>query len=292
MKILSAIESGFYKSLKSWKSIMIVWLFLLILVSIFTVPLKGALKTAFGGSMITGNLSDGFNPEVFSDLGSLFKSIVSFTASGFMFILLLGFVAGAFLTGGLFCSIKKDKIHFSAPEFFSAAAKNFFPFLVISLAVVLVAGCVITAFSVATFSIIESVKESAEETSFIIGASGAAIILLIMPVLLLIADYSRAWKAGNDDISGFRALGFGFSQTFRKFWPSYLLMLLMILIQLLLGFAALKLFLSWNPAKPGTVFLFFLISQLSVIVRILFKTWRYASVTAFMEEDLDRSMMI
>jgi uncharacterized membrane protein YeaQ/YmgE (transglycosylase-associated protein family) len=292
MKIFSSIESGSYRSLRSWKGVMIFWLFLLIMVSIFTVPLKGALKTAFGGSMITENLSEGFNPEVFSDLGSVFRSAISFATSGFIFVVLLGFIAGAFITGGLFNSIKRDCRDFSAAEFFRAGAQNFRSFLLISLIVVLITCCLTAVLSGVTYSIIGSMENSGERTSFLIGTAGALIFLFILPVLLLVADYSRAWKAANADISGFKALGFGFSQTFRRFWPSYLMMLVMILLQLLLGFAAFKIFPSWNPASSGSVFVYFLLSQLTIFVRILFRTCRYASVTSLMEEDLHKTILI
>jgi hypothetical protein len=41
---------------------------------------------------------------------------------------------------------------------------------------------------------------------------------------------------------------------------------------------------AWKPVTNGGVFLLLIISQLMLYARLLLKTWRYASVTSFMEQ--------
>jgi len=110
-----------------------------------------------------------------------------------------------------------------------------------------------------------------------------AFLLLIIPVFLLVADYARAGKASNANLSCFSALGFGFSQTFVKIKSSYILMLFLILAQIALGIIILSILPGWKPVTTSGVFLLLIISQLMFFARLLLKTWRYASVTSLME---------
>ena len=121
------------------------------------------------------------------------------------------------------------------------------------------------------------------ESSGAIQLASALLLALLTPVFLLLADYSRAWKAGSDNVSAFEAIGYGLSTTFGKFGRSYLLMVLLILVQILLLYAVVMIMPAWRPATGGAVFLMLVVSQLLVILRLFLKAWRYASVTAMME---------
>jgi hypothetical protein len=133
MKIFSSLETGFYRSLKSLKGVLIAWLTMFFLAIVFIYPLRGSLSSAFGSSMITEKLADGFDIEVFADLGPALGTLLSFITSGFMLIYFIGFVINAFITSGLFGSVRKGNEKFSAQEFFRAGSKNFWPFFIISL---------------------------------------------------------------------------------------------------------------------------------------------------------------
>ncbi|MCX6320747.1 MAG: hypothetical protein NTX93_02955, partial [Bacteroidia bacterium] len=133
MKVFIAIKSAAFRSMKSWKGILIVWFSTLLLVCALVIPMKGALNSGFGRSMITEKLADGINVEVFADLGTSLKSLISYFSAGFFMLILIGFLMNTFFTGGLFGSMKRSSGNFSAGEFFRASAKNFWPFLVISL---------------------------------------------------------------------------------------------------------------------------------------------------------------
>jgi hypothetical protein len=226
--------------------------------------------------MITEKLANGFDIEVFADLGSVLKSLLSFFTAGFMFVYLIGFIMNAFLTAGLFGCVKKESGKFSSQEFFRACSKNFWPFLIITLII----DVIIYLFSGLFFVIPIAIVDLSETISII------AIIfyLLLLPVFLLAADYARAWKSANENESGFKAIGVGFSRTFKNFWPSYIMMILLILAQVVLGIFIMLILPAWRPVTSGGVFLLLIISQLLFYTRLLLKTWRYASVTSLMEE--------
>lgn len=284
MKIFSSLETGFYRALKSRKGVLIAWLTMFLLVLVFIYPLRGSLSSAFGSSMITEKLAHGFDIEVFADLGPALGSLISFITSGFILVYLVGFVVNAFLTAGLFGSVTKGNGKFSAQEFFRVGSKNFWPFIIISLIITIIIIFTTGILIVVPIAITSMSDAMPEKTRIAVVIASGALILLLMPIFLLIADYSRAWKASHENESCFRAIGFGFSHTFSKFWSSYIMMVLLIVAQIVLGIFILLFLPAWKPVTGGGVFLLFFISQLLLLTRLLLKTWRYASVTSFMEK--------
>ena len=284
MKIFSSLETGFYRALKSWKGVLITWLTMFLLVLVFIYPLRGSLSSAFGSSMITEKLAHGFDIEVFADLGPAIGSIISFITSGFILVYLVGFVINAFLSAGLFGSVTKGNGKFSAQEFFRAGSKDFWPFIIILLIIAVIITFITGVLILLSITITSMSDAMPEKTRIAVVVASGALILLLMPIFLLIADYSRAWKASHENESCFRAVGFGFSHAFSKFWSSYIMMVLLIASQMILGIFILFFLPAWKPVTGGGVFLLLIISQLLFLARLVLKTWRYASVTSLMEE--------
>ena len=284
MKIFTYLKSGFFRAWRSRQAILIVWLAFFLLVLVFIYPLRGSLRSAFGSSMITERLAGGLDIGVFTDLGPTLKTILSSVTGGFIMVYLVGFLLNAFLSAGLFGSIRKEYGKFSASEFFRSGSKNFWPFLIISLAITLIFYFVTAAVLGIPLGIASLSETMSETTRFAVMISAGTIALLLIPIFLLAADYSRAWKAAHENESAFRAIGFGFSHTFSKFWPSYIMMVLVIMAQSALGILIMMILPAWKPVTGGGVFLLLIVSQLLFFTRLLLKTWRYASVTSMMEE--------
>jgi hypothetical protein len=283
MKVYSSLKTGFSRSLRSWKGVLIVWFIMFILVSVFMYPFRSSLGSAFGTSMITEKLAAGFDIEAYADLGTTLKSLLSFLTAGFLIAYFAGFITNAFLSGGLFNSVRKESVKFSPREFFMAGSRNFWSFLIISLIITLIMGLLSGIVILIPVIIISLSENVSEKTAYIIVFIAVAFYLAIIPVFLLVADYSRARKTTNVNDSCFRALGFGFSQAFRKFRSSYILMLFLILAQIALGIIIILILPGWKPVTGSGVFLLLIISQLMFYFRLLLKTWRYASVTSHME---------
>jgi len=292
MRIYNSLRTGIFRALRSWKSVLIVWFIMFILVSVFMYPLRSSADSAFGTSMITEKLSAGFDIEIFADLGPLFKSLVSFFLSGILMAYLAGFILNSFLTGGLFNIVRENKGQFSGREFFRAGALNFWPFLFISLIVTIVIillGLVLVRIP----SLIAGASETiSEKGAFYIVISGIVVFLVIIPLPVLIADYARAWKTVNANSSCFRALGFGFSYTFRNFLSSFFTMVPLIIFQIILGYLILTILSGWRPVTGGGLFLLLIISQLMLCFRILLKVWRYASITYLFEGSIKADPVI
>lgn len=283
MKLFNSLKSGFSRSLKSWKGVLIVWLILFILVSVFMYPLRSSLGSAFGKSMIIEKLAGGFDIEAFADLGSTLKSLLSFFTAGFLFVYLTAFFINAFLTAGLFGSVKKEHGKFSSQEFFRTSSKNFWSFLIISLIITVIINFTSGIIIGVPTMILRLSDPVSDKSIFTVVIAAIVVFLLILPIFLLVADYARAWKAAHENDSCFRAIGFGFSITFSKFWSSYIMMVLLIFAQLVLGILILLFLPAWKPVMGGGVILLLIVSQLMLYIRLLLKTWRYASVTSLME---------
>jgi hypothetical protein len=283
MKIFKSIGSGALRTLKSWKCVIIVWFVSLLLVSLYVIPVKGIMKAGFGSSAITELLSKGINIDVITDLDQYFYSILSYLSSGFFILLLLGILINTFLAGGLFKSVKGSQEPLSVPCFFRASAKYFWYFLGLYFLIILmiiVSGLLIVGLPAALAAQSESVSAGLATT---VGIVFGSIFLLLLVMLLLVADYSRAWLIAADKPAFFKALGFGFSETFGHFWSSFPMMLIIMVIMVMFGWLFCTITGVWKPATGGGVFLFFLVSQLFIFVKILLRTWRYGSVTALME---------
>lgn len=262
---------------------MITWFLTLILVSLLAIPLKGALKSAYGKSMITEKLASGFNTEIFTDLGSALKVIVSFFSTGLLVLILIGFVLNIFLAGGLFSSLRKNNTLFSSTEFFRSSAGNFWSFIIISLITRLIINF-LSGLIIAVPLIIISLNDSiSTKTSIIIASVSVLISIVVVPVMLLVADYARVWQVSNERSACFKAIGFGFSETFSKFWSSYPMMLMILTVQILFIYIVFSVVPGWRPVSGAGVFLLFLLSQILFFIRIILKVWRYGSVTALME---------
>jgi hypothetical protein len=283
MKIFISIKAGLLRSLKSWNGILIICLCSLLLVSLVAIPLKGALKSGFGNSMITEMLKNGINVEVFADLGATFRSIFSSFSSGLFMSLLVGFLINSFLSGGLFNSLKGLSEKFSAAEFFKASARNFWSFFIITFIISVIIILLIIILIAIPVTIVSQNEIASEGAAFRTGIIATSIFLLFLPILLLVADYARAWQVLHEKDAGFKAVGFGFSRTFRTFISSYCLMLILMIIQALYGWLVLSIIAGMKPVTGGGVFLLFILSQLLFFIKILLKGWRYGSVTRLME---------
>jgi hypothetical protein len=289
MKIIIAIRTAALRSIKVWKGVLIVWLLSLLMAAMVVIPMKRAFNSAIGSSMITEKLSEGINIEVFTDMGATLQSLVSYFSAGLFMSVLVSFLINSFLTGGLFDSLKGTSGKFSLSEFFRTSAKNFLSFLIILLIISLIGLILFFLTFVLPLSVANQAEVHAEGVLFKTGVTGISVYLLLMAVLLLVADYARAWHVAYESKGGFTALGFGFSKTFRTFFSSYPLMIIMLILQVSYLYIVLKIIPGITPASGWGVFYLFLLSQFMFFIKIVLKVLRYGSVTALMELGLNKN---
>jgi hypothetical protein len=283
MKTAIVFKSALYRSLKLWKGVLIIWFSSLLLTGMVAIPVKAAFKTAFGQSMITEKLSEGYNIEVFADLGSALKSMTSFFSAGLLMIIFSAFLLNSFFSGGLFDRLKESSGKFNAGEFFSASSGNFWSFLVISLIISMIVLLISLFILILPLSIAAQGENYPEGIMIKTALIVFTVFFLLLTFLLLVADYARAWQVTRNGNQCFKAIGFGFAQTFRTFLSSYPMMITVLIVQFLFGWFVLEVLPGMKPSTGESVFLFFLLSQFLFFLKLFLKVWRYGCVTSLME---------
>ena len=285
MKILNSLRSGFLRALAARRLVLVWWFTLFILVILFVYPLRSILGGAFGNSMITERLAGGIDIDVLTDLGQNFRNIMAYFSAGMLFIYLAGFFLNAFITAGIFGLLSSRAAGTGSEEFFRKGAGNFWPNIVILFIVSLILFASIAMVIVLTMGLAATPGRVSEGIVNLAIGLAVSVSVIIIAVLLLVADYARAWVAIEGNKSGLQAVGFGFGETFGKFGSSFFLMLIVIIIQVIFGLVMMRILSGWKPSSSGGVFLLLIVSQLMLYVRLLLKTWRYASVTSLMEKN-------
>lgn len=285
MKILTHLKSGAVRSLKAWKGVLVIWLLILFLISLLALPVKSGFKSMLGSSMVTELLAETINIDVITDLTTGIGAMLPVLTIGFFLVLLFGFFLNVFVTGGLFSILDGKNESKTMSRFFAGAASNFWSFLVIiltTIAMLMLSASLIGGIPM----IIVSGGEAGREPGVTGKIVRIALIIfaILLPVFLLVADYARAWQVSNQEKRPFKAIGFGFSKTFSTFFLSYPMMLILVAIQTGIGALAASKLLLAKPDTGGKVFMFFLLSQIFFIIKILMRAWRYGSVTSAMEE--------
>ena len=283
MKIINALKSGFLRSAKVWKAVLIITLALFFLISFFTISVKGVLKSSLRSSAVTEHLTEGINLDIVPDLSGNMKNYLSSLSSGLFLMTIAGMILFTFFSGGLFNSLNFTQGKFSVAQFFRASAAYFWPFLGISVIISLIIGFIIFSLGGIIMGISMAGDAVKISGSGIIGISSLLIFAVVLSVFFLVADYARAHYSASAGSTVFKAIGNGFKMTFGSFSSSVPMMLILIIVQVLFVWMMSRLFFIWKPSTGSTLFLMFFASQLMFFMRILLRSWRYASVISMME---------
>jgi hypothetical protein len=281
MNILKNLLSGAVRSFKSWKWILIIWFSSLLMAGFLVLPVKAAFSNVLGPSMITEKLKDGIDVEVLVDFGSNMSTIISSLSTGFLLVIILGFLMNVFLSGGLFSSLRNSECKFGSSLFFGQAGANFWSFLAITIIVFLL--IFLLALLIIGIPVMIAQGSHAEGTLYNTFKAASAVFLILLPVFLLVVDYARTWQAASSGFACFKAIGMGFRQTFRNFFSSYLIMAVIMIMQLVFSWLVYSVVVNMKASTGGGLILLFLVSQVLFIIRLLLRTWRYGSVTVMYE---------
>jgi hypothetical protein len=283
MSILIALKNGAFRLAKIWKNVLVIWFVMLLLVTAFVSPLKGILDAGLGSSLITEKFSDGIYLEGLLDSGNFFESVLSGLTSGFFTLLIISFLLNAFFTGGLFHILRYDSAEYSVKDFMKACAVNFGSFLLILIVTSIFIFFSMLLITAIPFMFIDSEGSNMDLSIFRASVASFIIYALLMPVMLLISDYSRAWKAVNSNAGIWKAIGKGFSLTFSAFFRSWGLMIILMILNFSYLILIMALLPGLTPDSGWGVFFLFLISQFIYLIRLLLKSYRYSCVSSLME---------
>jgi hypothetical protein len=285
MKIFNILRLGLKHSVKAWKGVLIIWFVVFLLVCLVASPVRSALSAGLGSSTITDQLKNGINVEVFADLRASFKGLAAYFSKGLITIMLVWFVLNSFLSGGLFNSLRNDSGEFSSQEFFRISAKKFWPIFVISLIMSLLIFALLVFIVIIPVSVLSAGDKTPEVVIFNSAVLLSSLFFLGAIILLISADYARAWQVAHENSKCFKAISFGFRQTFRTFFSSYPLMLIIIIIQAIYMWLVMKILHGINPQSGLAVMFLFVTSQVLFIIKLFLKIWRYGCMTSLMESN-------
>lgn len=277
MALLRTLSRGAAAAASSYKLIMLMWVVTLVMILFVSVPLKSFLVNIFGNSMTVERFADGFDLGLAGDMGKPFVNLLSAVSLGGLLLLVGGFFLYTFFAGGLFASYATAWGGLKANAFIRESARNFLPFLKIAILMLLIIGA--WTFIVIGIPIIVSMAASKGTTP------GSNLIylfyglwLLGLPIWLFVADASRRYVAATGSGKVFVALGAGFRALAQRFWLSYGIVLVILVLNIIFIFLSLWFTTCSVPSKGWMIFLFFLTTQALFIIRLFMKAWRYASV--------------
>ncbi len=279
MAVLKILGKGAAAAVSSYKLILLIWVTTMVMVFMVALPLRSFLSNIFGNSMAVTRLSDGFDLGLAGDMGKPFVSLLSAVSMGGLLLLLAGFLLYTFFAGGLFASCASGWGRLKMSTFIRESARNFLPFLKIAVLMMLLIAAY-TFFIVGIPIIVTMAISGGSKGSSNFIYLFYAIWALGMPVWLFVADASRRWVAATGSGNVFMALSAGFRALKERFWVSYGIVLVILILNASFVFLSIW-FTGWSiPEKGGLIFLFFMATQALFIIKLFMKTWRYASVCA------------
>jgi len=281
MAILKHILSGAGRSARAWKWILISWIITLLMVALIVYPFRKGITSILGLSMITEKLRSGLDIDVFMNSGTGFPEMASILSSGIIILIITTFLVNIFLSGGFFSVLGRKSESMGQVTFFGASGSNFWSFFVITFLMRLVLN-IISFLIIGLPLIIMTGGGSSADIPGILIVTGS-IFCAVLPVLLLVADYARAWQASTIKKDAIRALGHGFRYTFRYFFSSWLMMFLIVAVQVLFTAFTFAVITRLKPDTGTGIFLMFLLSQIMFIVKIYLRTWRFGMITSKFE---------
>jgi hypothetical protein len=278
MRTFYALKKGAAKSVAAYSFILVMWLITFSVIWLVAMQLKSEFKGTFGDSMLKDTLLGGFDLGIAGDMGNAFLRLISQLASGTGILLLAGIILYSFFAGGLFTRFTTGFGNFRVSDYFKSSAHYFLPFIGIGflmMVVIVLWTLIIIVIPVSLSGVGENGTQSLAALMIPLGICWS----LGMPVLLLAADHSRRWMTTTGTRKIFKAFGAGFRSAFTSFFASYVAIFVILLINVLFGFFMVKFVTGTIPEKGITIFLFFIATQLLILIKLWLKAWRYATVT-------------
>jgi hypothetical protein len=277
MSLVETLKKGAVATASSYKLILLIWATTMVSAIAVGYPLKSFLNIIFGNSMAMERFTDGFDVGLAGDIGRPLGGLMAAVSAGTLLYSFIGLLIMTFFAGGLFRRFTLSWGGLTVSEFLKASANNFMPFLKVAIIMMLVIG--VYTFIIIGIPVIIIMAVSGRDMP------GGALLYLFwavwalgMPVWLFVADTSRRWIAATGSRKAFRAIGAGFRALKEKFWLSYGTVLVVVLLNSAFIFIAFWYAVTKTPDRGIMIFLFFIITQLLVILRLFMKAWRYSSV--------------
>lgn len=279
MNILKAYTTGFKSAGRTWKMTTLIYVIILILGIIITLPFLGELKRNAGNSMAIHNLLEGYDFTVFVEFfNEAAMNLGQFIRQGLWVAFLFIFIS-MLLTGGILHIFSDKSFPFTIERFFSGCTRYFFRFfklsmymLVPSILISTIIFLIIFLVSAGSYSNIGS-----EKSIFYIVFIGLCFWLLVMIYFVMIADYARFYLVKYDSSKVLRSLWESVKFVSRNIIFTYGLYLFLLVVPVVLIYIFSLLSNIIGMSSGLTIFVMFILQQIFIWSRVYTRVWTFAS---------------
>jgi len=283
MKLFSLYRNGFTKSVRAFSTIVILWGVTLVGTIIVVSPLQRGIVGTLGNSMITEMMFAESGFDLITDIIDPIKSAVLSFSSSLFVVGLLVFLAGIFVTAGIFRVLFSHRRPFRKALFFKGADRGFVGYLVIALISGVASGLLFLILVLLPF-IIAFTTGAGEPGLVTTAAIGLTLFAILMPLILLIADFARVNLVADKWEGPLGAIKNGLKLTFKNLIPLWFTMFIVIVLSGLLSFFVSRV--VTISTSGSSILVLLLLSQILLFIKIWIKVLRYGIMTAAYESEM------
>ncbi len=278
--MIKAYTKGLRVTLTSGKMITFLYLFVLLLALIISIPFFITLKNAINFSMSVYPLLHGFDYTSYEDfIRTSGKILKPFVPIG-IWVSILYLIFSIFFSGGIIDLIYNNK-KFSLKEFLFACGDYFLSFLRLALIVIPIQLLLVVIIYFPLVAILVSMSDTAETEAglFYTFVTGAAVHLVLSGFILVIADYAKILMVANKSKKAFVSFWLAIKFFFVKIIKVIGLYVLLLIFPAVLIVAYLLFSESLFIHSKITFLIVVLVQQIFIWLRIFVKIWFLGSET-------------
>ncbi len=275
MKIIKAYKSGFKVTINSLRLITIGYLFLLIPGLLIALAYWSSFKSAIGNFIAPGNLLKGFDYTAYTELMRFEGEKINAAISQAFLLVIFYIFVGLFISGGIIFSLNDKNSKSNLLSMLTGGSRFFWRFLKLNL-YSMVVHLIIMAIIYLPFTIlvISSFEGAAtEKSAFFLFLPFGVFHLIVMLYLFTINNYAKFALVHNNSQKVLRSLWMAAKFVTRKFFNTYSLALLLLIVPIIFLFVYMKISGILEMNSGLMILIVFLVQQIYVWLRMANKVW-------------------
>ncbi len=278
--MFASFKYGLRTGLKQWRTALIAYVFQLLIAIPLGIQVYQVFEASIGNSLEISKLLKGYNDTVATDFFNVHGASLSPLLGQLRWVLLVYLIFGIFVNAGILYAVVKEKSGWKI--FWEGGATYFFKFLKIALFFILIAVVLTGAIWLPFLGFFQKSAEvfSSEKISVFL-LIGVAFFYFIGLIFLFNWSVVARLKVMTEEIKNWEAIKKGFRFSVRRFLPLAGLFLLFLFLQLILIIIYWQLESALGMTSVILIFVFFVLQQLLIFSRWIFKVAMYGGVNNF-----------
>jgi len=278
MKAIPSFLYGFKASVKSVRMILLIYLSYLVIALLLAIPFFGLFRSAAGNSQLPGSLMNGFDATAIRELLASGGKMFAFYLKAFVPWIFIFLLFQIYLNGGILSWVSNPRGKFSINRFHTNGRKFFWRFLKLTVYFIIIhlIICLIIylPYSLITGSGSGLTDRQVMNPLFIYAGVHAVVLVFVF----MWSDMAKSGLYREDSSKVLKTIFRSLKIAFRRFFSFYFLGLLLLIIPTLafIGFYLIRSGLVVNTT--GMILIVFVLQQVLVLIRVIFRTWRLAAV--------------